>query len=750
MPQIARLTNTQPLSEPDSADCVSSFTVPASQQSSQPRTQSSLYLTFKVAQLISSFRKRVKTRALSHVSQNKTSAKKVQTELCQEFEKQAFEQIDKYLGKERRNTRHSGGAYAKARKATGSIGETECRSPSARQANWSKLLLKQLDAKCAATRAISDLAEDDSVLLQHGTKITLPWLSTRDLIGVLCLVEALVKSLQYDALHQAAYQDGAALDEVYSANLEHLLLCLETNLLQLIISRTWARISEYLVEWQTENRLRRDDWFSEFPNALHPLTTTWPWGIRPSLAVLWGVCWMFIVEYWWDDNIKDIVFSTSTQDNDVSSFPTPQANLFRNEAANRPSPRPRHSPLVAGAFDSYGDSTDSRQRLNDVFGHDRHDITQVVSTQPRCYVDPGLADAPTIPMPEATSSISSSDVNAASLFYPHKQGIRVPGHFLQVNIKEIYSPRSAAPAGYSDSRELKTPSTAPEDLFQKYSSMPLILPDELPTTPEMPDSASERRPSIGSVSSLSETSSRHIKSERSDVLEPSSEPPRFKSPHLPRRPPRPEPTVRNGKFICIVCQSGPFDRKCEWNKHMDKHDRPYRCLRAECVQLQGFTYSGGLLRHEREVHQLHGGPKTHLYCPVVTCKRNSQKEFTRRENLAEHMRRVHKTALPDDSLPTSVDAREESEETEMPTPSSKVSDIYDLLDGPSVAAGDKRKRGSMDSEIGYDAGMLWEENKRLKLEVERLTQEGAMKDERMATMVKQIETIVSVGGAMRG
>ncbi|GAB7352365.1 hypothetical protein MBLNU459_g2804t1 [Dothideomycetes sp. NU459] len=114
------------------------------------------------------------------------------------------------------------------------------------------------------------------------------------------------------------------------------------------------------------------------------------------------------------------------------------------------------------------------------------------------------------------------------------------------------------------------------------------------------------------------------------------------------------------------------------------------------------------------------------------------------------MRRVHKTALPDDSLPTSVDAREESEETEMPTPSSKVSDIYDLLDGPSVAAGDKRKRGSMDSEIGYDAGMLWEENKRLKLEVERLTQEGAMKDERMATMVKQIETIVSVGGAMRG
>ncbi|KAK7516436.1 uncharacterized protein IWZ02DRAFT_292483 [Phyllosticta citriasiana] len=24
-----------------------------------------------------------------------------------------------------------------------------------------------------------------------------------------------------------------------------------------------------------------------------PMSTTWPWTIRPALAVLWGVCWMF-------------------------------------------------------------------------------------------------------------------------------------------------------------------------------------------------------------------------------------------------------------------------------------------------------------------------------------------------------------------------------------------------------------------------------------------------------------------------
>lgn len=33
--------------------------------------------------------------------------------------------------------------------------------------------------------------------------------------------------------------------------------------------------------------------FSEWPNSRRPLSTTWPWNIRPSLVVLWGVCWMF-------------------------------------------------------------------------------------------------------------------------------------------------------------------------------------------------------------------------------------------------------------------------------------------------------------------------------------------------------------------------------------------------------------------------------------------------------------------------
>ncbi|KAK7749980.1 hypothetical protein SLS62_008089 [Diatrype stigma] len=84
-----------------------------------------------------------------------------------------------------------------------------------------------------------------------------------------------------------------------------------------------------------------------------------------------------------------------------------------------------------------------------------------------------------------------------------------------------------------------------------------------------------------------------------------------------------------------------FARKCEWGKHMDKHDRPYRCSMKGCEKMQGFTYSGGLLRHAREVHNDHGGPKNLLYCPHPNCKRHIGKGFTRLENLNEHLRRCH-------------------------------------------------------------------------------------------------------------
>lgn len=83
------------------------------------------------------------------------------------------------------------------------------------------------------------------------------------------------------------------LDEVQLANLEHLLLCLEYQLLRVLVTKLVEIVHKHLIECQRDQSKCSEDWFFEFPDARHPLSTTWPWSIKPSLAVLWGVCWMF-------------------------------------------------------------------------------------------------------------------------------------------------------------------------------------------------------------------------------------------------------------------------------------------------------------------------------------------------------------------------------------------------------------------------------------------------------------------------
>ena len=125
---------------------------------------------------------------------------------------------------------------------------------------------------------------------------------------------------------------------------------------------------------------------------------------------------------------------------------------------------------------------------------------------------------------------------------------------------------------------------------------------------------------------------------------------------------------------------------------MDKHDRPYKCPAEGCEKLLGFTYSGGLLRHEREVHGKHGGPKNPLHCHHPTCKRHTGKGFSRLENLNEHLRRVHLAQI---NTTNSPEAESES--------------------GNSSHAGQKRKRDNIVPE-----NELREDNKRLRQKNEEL------------------------------
>lgn len=154
------------------------------------------------------------------------------------------------------------------------------------------------------------------------------------------------------------------------------------------------------------------------------------------------------------------------------------------------------------------------------------------------------------------------------------------------------------------------------------------------------------------------------------------------------RPEREPPRNEKGEIICQheACQgkTETFRRPCEWNKHMDKHERPYKCNEPTCEQNPGFTYSGGLLRHMREVHKKGVGPtRKPLYCPHANCIRSTGEGFTRRENLEEHLRRRHSYTGHYSPPPQSISSQNEDGQ-DQPRKRRKTAEPDSSLDGQQV------------------------------------------------------------------
>ncbi|KAI1074495.1 hypothetical protein F5B20DRAFT_437484 [Whalleya microplaca] len=81
--------------------------------------------------------------------------------------------------------------------------------------------------------------------------------------------------------------------------------------------------------------------------------------------------------------------------------------------------------------------------------------------------------------------------------------------------------------------------------------------------------------------------------------------------------------------------------KCNYDKFVDSHLKPYRCKHESCENAR-FSSTACLLRHEREAHAMHGhGDKPYL-CTYDGCDRAVPGNgFPRQWNLKDHMRRVH-------------------------------------------------------------------------------------------------------------
>ncbi|PGH06327.1 hypothetical protein AJ79_06570 [Helicocarpus griseus UAMH5409] len=196
-------------------------------------------------------------------------------------------------------------------------------------------------------------------------------------------------------------------------------------------------------------------------------------------------------------------------------------------------------------------------------------------------------------------------------------------------------------------------------------------------------------------------------------------------PRLAVRRTRDPPKTATGQIYCDHpdCQSHIpyFKRPCEWNKHMDKHDRPYKCTNPDCDKMLGFTYSGGLLRHQREVHKMNSKGKK-LMCPFPDCNRSSGKGFTRQENLKEHLRRLHRGGdgrSPDDAAASDANEHENGASAS-PHPS-------------------KRKRDNSESASSSDDGRANPLD--LRDEVTRLRREAQQKDSRLDELEKEVKLL---------
>ena len=203
--------------------------------------------------------------------------------------------------------------------------------------------------------------------------------------------------------------------------------------------------------------------------------------------------------------------------------------------------------------------------------------------------------------------------------------------------------------------------------------------------------------------------------------------------------------VQTRSFFCseICCSWGSFYvqiTKLDLRKHMDKHTRPYVCNLPGCEKIRGFTYSGGLSRHQREVHRQYGGPKASYMCPHKDCKRSTGSGFSRRENLQEHLRRVHRQ-IGDAEADKQVAAEAVSPVlAESRRRRRRVDD--DEEDGetePVLRELRKRRRNESDNE---DQSEDQNQRRGLSAEVKRLRKELQEKDERLRKLEEAVQLLM--------
>ncbi|KAF2848090.1 hypothetical protein T440DRAFT_470442 [Plenodomus tracheiphilus IPT5] len=810
----------------------------------QQRRRTSLLLTFKVLQFVNQLRRRVKPR----VSQGTLDETDLGTDTALGLKKlrsisNGLAKISVEDAKPPRRVAHPHRVSKTAPKAPKSVRRLCSANAAATLVSTTpnapghdaQHLLSAVDRKLSRKGySFSAVAGDDRLLLKHRNAPIFERCSLTELIQLLAAVQDALHVLAEcrqrfgdDWLVAQGIDVGLCIDESFIANYEHMLVRLRTDLID-AMART--AFQELLQGGHDKQKRKLLGWFTEFAEKPQALSTSFPWTIKPSLAVLWGVCWMF-----YDNNAGapaakggsnrvplDKVLQSIKLDQWDAPASSDYLDLGRQLIGTPPQQAAQHHARQQTASTAHvGLEHDLFQARNT--GDVQSDLSPLDSRLPRLDVSQadGLGPSPVRihpPHPSRDTYYRGAQLELATylpvnFYLPHNQGT-IPAapltafpHLGTTDNSNSWHPYHSLPQDTSrrhlvastPNPRIRVTGTAGSDVYaQPHTDLAafdnIYHPGHQPEAyslnldPSYTFDPSQYIMSESSISPATSTTAMQIpqilvKHERTSSINSINGMPTPVSTSGPRSPLTPtadaqphiltspqshsrqisedrsslsgdderkinytykrnEEPERNseGKMMCKHqdCSGLIFERKCEWSKHMDKHDRPYKCLVPGCEKLQGFTYSGGLLRHEREVHKLHGGTKKSLFCPFSDCKRSSGTGFTRKENLAEHVRRVHRRTSMSADMHGLIIRRDTGMTMEGLTERREASEspyarpLEYREDDEMMSA--KRKRSS-DFGGSREGGAGTEE---LRSEIKRLRLENEEKDERL----RQLEQAV--------
>lgn len=141
--------------------------------------------------------------------------------------------------------------------------------------------------------ALSAIASNNKLFLKHSGSPIFDGYPLDEIVRLLVTTYDAIQTLSYCRLQFSdswlvaqGQAFGLDIDETFVANYEHLLLRFQAELIQALARKA---LEELLQGQHDKKQQRLLSWFTEFAEKPRPLSTSFPWTIKPSLAVLWGV-----------------------------------------------------------------------------------------------------------------------------------------------------------------------------------------------------------------------------------------------------------------------------------------------------------------------------------------------------------------------------------------------------------------------------------------------------------------------------